>query len=203
MATSGEIERDPDDPRPAGWSEEQAGGRRFGWWDMWVSPDDDPRSDGDFRGERDTLLGYLRDQRLTLQMKCSGLDAEQLARRSVEPSTLSLLGLVRHLAGVEQSWIRIRMAGNDVPRLYRDGGDGNGDFNGVVADPAVVEEAWATWRAETGYTDSYLAGTADLGTIGRAGDELRGVLVHLIEEYCRHLGHADLLRERIDGRIGQ
>src|SRR4051794_4177384 len=196
MTTPG-TDRDPDDPRPASWSESQPGGRQFGWWDMFVAPGDDPRSDGDFHGERDTLLGYLRDQRLTLELKCSGLDAGQLARRSVEPSTLSLLGLVRHLAGVEQSWIRIRMAGNDVPRLYRDGGDLNGDFNGAVGDPAVVEEAWRVWREETAYTDRYLAGVADLGTIGRAGDELRGVLVHLIEEYCRHLGHADLLRERI------
>jgi hypothetical protein len=201
--TAAGTDRDPDDPRPAGWSESQPGGRRFGWWDMFVAPDDDPRTDGDFHGERDTLLGYLRDQRLTLELKCSGLDAGQLARRSVEPSTLSLLGLVRHLAGVEQSWIRIRMAGNDVPRLYRDAGDSNGDFNGAVGDPAVVEEAWRVWREETAYTDRYLADVTDLGTIGRAGDELRGVLVHLIEEYCRHLGHADLLRERIDGRIGQ
>jgi hypothetical protein len=203
MSTSGASERDPDDPRPADWSESQPGGRQFGWWDMFVAPDDDPRSDGDFHGERDTLLGYLRDQRLTLELKCSGLDAEQLARRSVEPSTLSLLGLLRHLAGVEQYWIQIHMAGQDVPRPYRSGGDRNGDFNGATGDPAVVEEAWATWRAQAAFTDRYLAGTPDLGTTGKDGSELRGVLVHLIEEYCRHLGHADLLRERVDGRVGQ
>jgi Protein of unknown function (DUF664) len=202
MTTSAGSDRDPADPRPANWSESQPG-RQFGWWDMFVAPDDDPRGDGDFHGERDTLLGYLRDQRLTLEMKCSGLDAGQLARRAVEPSNLSLLGLLRHLAGVEQAWLRIRMAGQDVPRLYRDGGDPNGDFNGAVADPTVVADAWATWRAEVAFADRYLAETTDLETVGRQGDVLRSVLVHLIEEYARHLGHADFLRERVDGRVGQ
>ncbi len=115
--------------------------RRFGWSDMFVHPDDDPRTDGGFQGERATLVGFLRDQRLTLELKCSGLDSADLARRSVEPSNLSLLGLVRHLAGVEQAWFRVRMAGQDVPRHFRSDADRDGDFNGAVPDAEVVAEA--------------------------------------------------------------
>ncbi|MET0692330.1 MAG: DinB family protein [Propionibacteriaceae bacterium] len=177
--------------------------RQFGWWDMFVDPDADPRSDRAFVGERDTLTGYLRDERLTLELKCDGLDAEALARRSVEPSNLSLLGLVRHLAGVEQIWMRLRMAGEDGPRLYRSEADPNGDFNGAVADPELVAEAFASWKREMAFTDAYVAQADDLGMTGHQGDALRDVLVHLIEEYARHNGHADFLRERIDGRVGQ
>ncbi|GAA3104346.1 hypothetical protein GCM10020254_57720 [Streptomyces goshikiensis] len=90
----------------AGSSGATGSGRGFGWANMFVRPEQDTRTDGGFRGERATLVGYLRDQRLTLELKCAGLDAEALARRSVEPSDLSLLGLVRHLAGVEQKWFR-------------------------------------------------------------------------------------------------
>ncbi len=177
--------------------------RQFGWWDMFVDPDNDPRSDGGFTGERDTLLGFLRDQRLTLELKCSGLDAEQLARRSVEPSNMSLLGLVRHLAEVERAWFRDRLAGQDAPRLYRTEEDPDADFNGAVGDPAVVAEAWETWRAEVAFGEQFVAATPDLAFAGHKGDVLREVLVHLIEEYARHNGHADFLRERIDGRVGQ
>jgi uncharacterized damage-inducible protein DinB len=178
--------------------------RKFGWWDMFVAPDDDPRSDGGFKNtERDVLLGFLSDQRLTFQLKCADLDAEQLARRSVEPSNLSLLGLLRHLAGVERIWFRRRMAGEDVPLLYRTDVEPNADFEGAVGDPAMVEEAWADWRAEIEFADRYLEEQADLSVVGPDGDSLREVLVHLIEEYARHNGHADFLRERIDGRVGQ
>ncbi len=182
-------------------AEEALPARQFGWWDMWASPEDDPRQEGGFDGERELLLGYLRNYRLTLEMKCSGLDAEQLARRSVPPSNLSLLGLVRHLATVEQAWFRVAMAGEDVPRLYR--GEGEDEFDGAVGDPAVVEEAYARWREEIAFAESYVDRTEDLGTVGGNGDVLREVLVHMIEEYARHCGHADLLRERIDGRVGQ
>ena len=112
--------------------------RQFGWSDMFVRPEDDPRSDTGFDGERATLVGFLRDQRLTLELKCAGLDASDLARRSVPPSNLSLLGLLRHMAAVEQTWFRIRMAGQDEPRLFRSDDDRDLDFNGAVPDPAVV-----------------------------------------------------------------
>jgi uncharacterized damage-inducible protein DinB len=173
--------------------------------DMWIDPDDDPREVAAVAAtdERSTLLEYLRRYRLTLQMKCSELDAEQLARRSVPPSTMSLLGLVRHLAKVEHDWFRLQMAGQEAPRLYVSHGDSDGDWNGAVPDAAVVEEAWRTWRAEVAFADDLVADSDDLGASGATGVPLREVLVHMIEEYARHCGHADLLRERIDGRIGQ
>ncbi|MBF9068079.1 DinB family protein [Streptacidiphilus fuscans] len=170
---------------------------------MFVTPDQDPRADGGFDGERAILAGYLRDQRLTLELKCAGLDAEALARRSVEPSSLSLLGLVRHMAGVEQKWFRSVMAGQEITRHYRTAEDPDGDFNGALPDPHVVEHAWATWRAEVAFAERFTAEADDLGVTGSTGQALREVLVHLIEEYARHNGHADLLRERIDGRVGQ
>jgi uncharacterized damage-inducible protein DinB len=173
---------------------------------MFLHPDEDPRTDGGFVGERDTLVGGLRDQRLTLEMKCAGLDAEAMARRSVEPSNLSLLGLVRHLAGVEQTWFRRVMAGQDVPRHYRSDDDPNGDFNGAAPDPELVAQAWDTWRSEVAFAERFVAEAPDLDVTGGNGDEsieLRSALVHMIEEYARHNGHADFLRERIDGRVGQ
>jgi uncharacterized damage-inducible protein DinB len=182
-------------------AEDQLPTREFGWWDMWASPEDDPRRQGGFDGERDLLLGYLRNYRLTLEMKCSGLDAEQLARRSVPPSNMSLLGLVRHMATVEQAWFRVAMAGENVPRLYR--GDGEDEFDGAVADHEVVAEAYARWREEIAFAQQYVEQTPDLATVGSKGDVLREVLLHMVEEYARHCGHADLLRERIDGRVGQ
>jgi len=131
--------------------------------DMWVDPDDDPRSDGGFPDERSMLIGYLRDYRLTLQMKCDGLDAEQLAHRSVPPSTMSLLGLIRHMAYVEHHWFRLVMEGADLPRLYWSEADRDLDFNGAVADPDVVEEAWASWRTEVANAERFVDETDDLG----------------------------------------
>jgi hypothetical protein len=163
--------------------------------------------------ERTTLAEALRCQRLTLEMKCAGLDAEAMARRSVEPSTMSLLGLVRHLAEMERDTFRMMLAGKDVPRLYCSATDRDGDFDGAVPDPQVVAEAWDAWRAEVEFATQFVAEapsldiTADdpLNQHGSGGGQisLRELLVGMIEEYARHMGHADLLRERIDGRIGQ
>lgn len=168
---------------------------------------DDPREGGTSLGdERATLVEFLRCQRLTLEIKCSGLDAEQLARRSVEPSTMSLLGLVRHLAEVERSWMRRTMSALDAPRLYKSEEEPDADFDGAVADPAVVEEAWRDLHEEQAFTDRFVAEADDLGMVAEASSgpvSLREVLVHLVEEYAQHDGHADLLRELIDGRIGQ
>jgi uncharacterized damage-inducible protein DinB len=169
---------------------------------------DQPRRRETIEGDERTLLTeYLRSHRLTLELKCSGLDAEALARRAVEPSTLSLLGLVRHMADVERGWFRRVMAGRDDPRLFSSPTDRDGDFDGAVADPTVVAEAFAAWREEWAFTDRFVADAPDLdvkGDIDGTGRmiTLREVLVHMIEEYARHNGHADLLRERIDGRIG-
>ncbi|MFL6163065.1 MAG: DinB family protein [Jatrophihabitantaceae bacterium] len=174
---------------------------------MFLDLDSDPREGGSSLGdERATLVEFLRCQRLTLRIKCQDLDAEQLARRAVEPSTMSLLGLVRHLTEVERSWFRRRFAGQDVPKRYQSEAEPDGDFDGAVADPAAVEEAWAAWREEVAFAERFAQDT-DLDFVGYARDgtpiSLRELLVHMIEEYARHNGHADLLRERIDGKLGQ
>src|SRR6516225_12061297 len=106
--------------------------------DMFIEPEKDPRTEPPTRaGELATLAGFLRWQRGTLELKCSGLDAEAMARRSVEPSMMSLLGLVRHLAEMERATFRVLMAGQDVPRLFCSDTDRDGDFDGAVPDPRV------------------------------------------------------------------
>jgi hypothetical protein len=175
---------------------------------MFIDLKDDPRENRTTLGdERTTLVEYLRGQRLTLEMKCSGLDAEALARRSVEPSTMSLLGLVRHLAEMERASFRKVMAGQDVQPLFCSDTDRDGDFDGAVPDPEVVAEAWDAWRAEVDFAERFVAESPRLDITGndpwQGPMSLREVLVEMINEYARHLGHADLLRERIDGRIGQ
>jgi hypothetical protein len=177
------------------------------------SPDDPRENRPPLGDERSTLVDSLRRQRLTLEIKCEGLDAEAMARRAVEPSTMSLLGLVRHLADMERATFRMMMAGQDVPQRYATATDRDGDFNGAVADPEVVEEAWAAWREEVDFATQFVAdapslditGDDPLNEHGSGGGsmQLREVLLGTIEEYCRHLGHVDLLRERIDGRLGQ
>ena len=171
--------------------------------DMWADPDEDPRdSDGvSPDGELATLQDYLRHYRLTLQMKCEGLDAEKLARRSVPPSTMSLLGLLSHLAEVERDWRNWILPGDPAPKLY---GAHDADFEGAAAEQALVEGAFADLAREQAATDAVLAGYPDLGArVGQKGIAVRELWVHRIEEYARHCGHADLLRERIDGRVGQ
>jgi uncharacterized damage-inducible protein DinB len=174
---------------------------------LFIDPDTDPREGGTSLGdERATLIEFLRCQRLTLQLKCEGLNAAQLARRAVEPSTMSLLGLVRHMAEVERGWFRRRFAGQDVPKRYQSDAEPDGDFDGAVADQALVAQAWAAWREEITFAEQFVRDT-DLGFAGHDGAgkpiSLRELLVHMIEEYARHNGHADLLRVRIDGRIGE
>jgi Protein of unknown function (DUF664) len=176
--------------------------------------DDDPRENGPALGdERTTLVEFLRCARLTVEMKCAGLDAEAMARRSVEPSTMSLLGLVRHLAEVERGTFRVMMAGQDVPRLFCSDTDRDADFDGAVPDPRIVAEAWEAWRAEADFAMRFvdaapsldITGDDPLNQHGSGGRRmsLREALTGMIYEYARHLGHVDLLRERIDGRIGQ
>ena len=176
---------------------------------MWMDLAQDPRfaTGTDLEGERETILDYLRAYRLALELKCDGLDAEQLACRSVPPSTMSLLGLIRHMADVERHWFRRVMAHADAPPRYWSDDIPDVDWAGATADPEVVAEAWQAWREEIAFADEYLAASADLGIRGTQRDgstlALREVILHMIEEYARHAGHADLLRERIDGRVGQ
>jgi hypothetical protein len=176
--------------------------------------DDDPREHRARLGdERVTLAESLRCLRLTLEMKCAGLDAGAMARRSVEPSTMSLLGVVRHLAEVERATFRVLMAGQVMPKLFCSDTDRDADFDGAVPDPRVVDEAWKAWRAEVNFATRFvdeapsldITGDDPLNKHGSGGGpmSLREVLVGMIEEYARHMGHIDLLRERIDGRLGQ
>ena len=168
----------------------------------------DPRDEGSTTGdERTTLVEFLRWQRQTLELKCHGLEPVDLARRSAEPSTLSLLGLVRHMADVERHWFRRVLGAEDAPPHFWSDADADADFNGALADPDVVAEAWDLWRGEVANSERFVtqAPTLDLaGQHPRGGvRSLRWVLVHMIEEYARHNGHADLLRERIDGSVGE
>ncbi|WP_262380428.1 DUF664 domain-containing protein [Nonomuraea sp. PA05] len=179
-----------------------AAGRRG---DLFPAPGD-RRFTGPATGdERRLLLEMLSYQRETLRLKCSGLHTD-VARRAVEPSTLSLLGLVRHLADVERRWFRCVLAGQQAPPLFSSEADPDGDFDGAVPDPEVIEAAWRAWVGEVAFAEEFVAGAAHLGVEGhdawRGTVSLRWVLMHLIEEYARHNGHADLLRERIDGTIG-
>ena len=175
--------------------------------DMWLPPGEDPREEQEPpRGERDVVTGYLRFYRQTFELKLQGLDAEQLARRSVPPSTMSLLGLLRHLAGVEHSWNkRVLQEHMELTRLHRDHADRDWAFNGAVADDALVAQAWASWRQEVADAEAWLDRDDLDRLVPLDGQEIevRDIVVHLVEEYARHCGHADLLRECVDGRTGQ
>jgi uncharacterized damage-inducible protein DinB len=153
--------------------------------------------------ERATLTGFLQHQRETLVMKCAGLTAGQLRERAVPPSELSLLGLVRHMAEVERSWFRKVMNGEDVGcRWTRESGE-CAAFDVEGADP---DEAFAAWHEECERARAVVDAAESFDVIGhhRHGEvSLRHVLTHMIEEYARHNGHADLLRERIDGVTGE
>ena len=133
---------------------------------------------------------------------CQGLDAEQLARRSVPPSSMSLLGLLRHLGEVERDWRNwITSGGGLLARIY---GPHDADFDQAVTEPGCVAQALEVLDAEQRATDQELAQFQDLGqSIGREHITVRELQVHRIEEYARHCGHADLLRECIDGRTGE
>jgi uncharacterized damage-inducible protein DinB len=153
--------------------------------------------------ERAMLEAWLDYHRATLAWKCEGLDDARLRQRAVPPSSLSLLGLVRHMADVERNWFRRVLGGEDVPGLYWTDDDPDGDFDNV--DAADVQEAFATWRAECDHARRAAAAAPSLEATGlRRGEtvSLRWILVHMVEEYARHNGHADFLRERIDGTVG-
>ena len=183
--------------------------REVGYRGMWARPEDDSRStDSSPVGELATIRAYLSNYRLTLGMKCDDLTPEQLAMRSVPPSTMSLLGLIRHMACVEHQWFhRVLQGHREASAPYWSAEQPDLDFDGAVADPAVVEEAFAVWRAQIVAADQWLDSVTDPGTIVDMADgeqtSVRDVLIHMVEEYARHCGHADLLRECIDGRTGQ
>ncbi|MFI5931326.1 DinB family protein [Actinoplanes sp. NPDC051494] len=149
------------------------------------------------------LQGWLEWHRQTLLTKCAGLTAEQLKQATVEPSNLTLLGLLRHMAAVERSWFRKRAAGLDVPDLYYDDTNIDGDFDDVAG--ADAEADHATFLAELVLADAAVAKLPlehEFTLPKRPTISLRWVYLHMIEEYARHNGHADLLRERLDGVTG-
>ncbi|QIS75627.1 DinB family protein [Streptomyces sp. DSM 40868] len=155
------------------------------------------------------MLGaWLDFHRATLALKCSGLTDERLRLAAVPPSPMTLLGLVQHMAEVERNWFQRVFAGRDVPRVF---GEGNPD--GFALDPGRgLDEVMAVWRGEVARGRAVIAGAAlddfgrlpekEAGHVGDRGVSLRWILVHMIEEYARHNGHADLIRERIDGVTG-
>lgn len=178
---------------------------------MFLPPEADPRKDSGAVGELATYRDCLTNYRLTLELKCRDLTAEQLAARSVRPSTMSLLGLVRHMAYVEHTWFQRAFQGRlDEPRPFTSPDDPDVEFNGAVGTQECVDEAFAAWREQMAAADAWLdtRTDADMGTDVVYNGEgataaSRDLLVHMIEEYARHCGHADLLRECIDGRTGQ
>ncbi len=158
-------------------------------------------------GEREMLDSWLEFHRATLLTKCEGLTDEQLKTRSVPPSSLSLLGLVRHMTDVERSWFRRALAGEDAKRLYYSDDNKDGEFDDVEA--ADVAGDLARFRDELDACRRVAAEHPDLDALGkgtRGGQQvaisLRWIYVHMIEEYARHNGHADFLRECIDGDTG-
>ncbi|MGP3985597.1 DinB family protein [Streptomyces sp. 3N207] len=153
--------------------------------------------------ERELLTRYIDWYRETLLLKCTGVPPEALSERTVPPSGMSLHGLLRHLAGVERWWFRIQFAGEELPLLYYSDDDPDQDFDALDGDPA---EALTVWRAECERSREIVA-AAELdatGTHARTGRpfSLRRALIHMIAEYAQHCGHADLMRERIDGATG-
>jgi len=156
-------------------------------------------------GEREILTAFLEWHRATFELKCRGLADAQMSRRVIPPSGLTLHGLVRHLAGAERWWFRIQFAGEDIPLLHYSDDEPNQDFDRLDGD---VSAAFAVWRAERDRARIIVAEAPSLDTTFRSritGKEisLRFLLIDLIAEYARHNGHADLLRERIDGAIGR
>jgi uncharacterized damage-inducible protein DinB len=154
--------------------------------------------------ERETLRAFLDFHRATLELKCDGLTDEELRRQSSPPSTLSLLGLVRHMAEVERTWFRIVINGEDIPLVWSAERDYQVAYD---ASAATRAEAFAAWHTEVEHARRIERDAPSLDVTGYQARweehvSLRLVMLHLIHEYARHNGHADLLREAIDGTVG-
>jgi uncharacterized damage-inducible protein DinB len=154
--------------------------------------------------EREMVRTFLDFHRATLAMKCDGLGTEELRRQSMPPSTLSLLGLVRHMAEVERAWFRRVINGEDVPLVWSPEGDFQVAYD---VSTATREEAFAAWEAEIEHSRRIEREASSLDVVGYSARwdkdvSLRLVMLHLIHEYARHNGHADFLREAIDGTVG-
>lgn len=155
-------------------------------------------------GERETLRGFLDYHRATLAMKCDGLSDEELRQRSMPPSTLSLLGLVRHMAEVERTWFRIVVNGEDIPLVWSDQRDYQVAYDATTATRA---EAFDAWQREVEHARRIEREAESLDVVvhsERWGEDvsLRLIMTHVLLEYGRHNGHADFLREGVDGTVG-
>ncbi|MFF1452099.1 DinB family protein [Streptomyces sp. NPDC058274] len=158
--------------------------------------------------ERAMLEAWLDFHRATLALKCSDLEDDQLRLASAAPSSMTLLGLVQHVAEVERNWFQRVFAGQDVPPVF---GEGNADGFALQPDRGL-DEVLAVWQAEitrgrqltadASLEDSGHLSEQEAGQAGSEGVSLRWIMVHMIEEYARHNGHADVLRESIDGVTG-
>lgn len=154
--------------------------------------------------ERATLTSYLDWHRATFELKCLGIADRQLSEKAVPPSSMSLHGLLRHLSGVERWWFGLQFAQQELPMLYYTDEDPDQDFETLDGD---IDQAFAIWHAECDRSRQIVAAAGSLDDTGRSkrdGSEfsLRWLMLRMIAEYARHNGHADLLRERIDGSIG-
>lgn len=169
----------------------------------WTAPDVPRTEPHEPAPERAALQGWLDYHRATLRWKCAGLSGEQLVVRPVASSTLSLLGLVRHMAEVERAWFRRRLGGQNLGLLYCSDEFPDGDFD--LADPAAAEADFAAFEAECAAADDAARDRSlDDTFLSRSGNtlDLRWIYLHMVEEYARHNGHADLIRELIDGVTG-
>ena len=155
-------------------------------------------------GEREMLRAFLDYHRATLAMKCDGLSDEDLRRQSMPPSTLSLLGLVRHMAEVERAWFRRVFEDNDAPMVWSEEIDFQAAYD---ASASTRAEAFAAWEEEVENSRRIEREAESLDLAGRQprwGEDvsLRMVMVHVLLDYARHNGHADFLREGVDGTVG-
>ncbi|GAA0596310.1 DinB family protein [Kutzneria viridogrisea] len=155
-------------------------------------------------GERETLRGFLDYHRATLAMKCEGLSEEDLRRQASPPSTLSLLGLVRHMAEVERAWFRRVINAEDVPLVWSDSGDYQVAYDASAATRSTAFEAWQAEVEQSRRIEARAESLDVTGVNRKSGEEvsLRLVMLHMMHEYARHNGHADFLREAIDGVTG-
>lgn len=179
----------------------------FSFWYIRDMTETSPKDEVAATDELATLMSFLGHQRAFLERKALGLTEEQVRIASCPPSDLTLLGLIRHAGEVERYWAKNSFAGLEIGSLYcgeaHPEGDPDGDFH--APRDATIAEALEVWRDEAADADEIYR-AADLDEIersDRAFYSLRWILVHLIEEYARHLGHADLLREAIDGETGE
>jgi len=172
----------------------------------WTAPAVDRPAPDRIADERTSLEQWLDFHRATLLTKCAGLSGEQLATKSVPPSSMSLIGLVRHMTEVERWWFRLHADGQEVPLQFWLPGNGDSDFDDV--DPARAEADYEAFLREVEACRAAAAGKELDLVVASRGDhpertrDLRWIYVHMIEEYARHNGHADLLRELLDGATG-